>query len=153
VYSPDFLGATFQATATGQTSGFNASAIFTDSGNFSYSPSTQSLSATAGGAAVSFSQSVTAPSGNGSFTATLKVAGTGVRPIPTAWVSTSPASLSFSTGGGPDTKSWNVSFTVPSNAACGTYTASIKANPPPSTVGEGPGTAVTLTVTGCASPT
>jgi HYR domain len=152
VYSEEFQGATFQATATGQTSQLTASARFTDSGAFSYSLGSQSLSATAGGAAVSFSQSVTAPAGNGNFTATLQVAGTGT-PIPPSWVSTSPASLSFSTGGGPDTKSWTVSFTVPANAACGTYTANIKANASISGVGPGPGTAVTLTVTGCASPT
>src|SRR6266536_2489227 len=45
IYSEEFQGATFQATATGQTSGLTASATFTDSGNLTYSPTTQSLSA------------------------------------------------------------------------------------------------------------
>jgi HYR domain/PKD domain len=163
ISSDELIGATMQVTATGQTSGLSASATFTDAGAFSYAPTTATPSAIAGGAAVSFSQSVTAPAGNGDFTATVQVAGTGASPIPSSWVSTSPTSLSFSTGasGGPtpspsphtDTKSWTVSFTVPSDAACGTYTADIKANASISGVGPGPGTHVTLTVTGCASPT
>lgn len=98
ISSQELIGATMQVTATGQTSGLTASATFTDANNLSYSPSTQSLTATAGGAAVSFSQSITAPAGNGDFTATVFVAG-GANPIPPAWVSTLPASLSVSTGG------------------------------------------------------
>jgi HYR domain len=159
ISSQEFIGATMQVTATGQTSGFTASATFTDANNLSYSPFTQSLTATAGGPAVSFPQSITAPAGNGDFTATLTVAGTG-NPIPSAWVSTLPASLSFSTGGASpspsphtDTQTWTVSFNVPSNAACGTYTAQIKADPSIHGVGGASGTAVTLTVAGCASPT
>src|SRR6266542_4845178 len=90
ISSEELIGATMQVTATGQTSGLTASATFTDSGNFSYSPTTQGLTATAGGAAVSFVQSVTAPAGNGDFTATVAVAGTGANPISSAWVSTLP---------------------------------------------------------------
>jgi hypothetical protein len=125
------------------------------SGNFNYSPS-QSLSASAGGPTVSFAQTVTAPKNNGSFTASLQVAGTGTNPIPASWVSTtSPTTLSFATGTNPpggadDAKSWTVRFNVPSGTTTGTYTASIKANASIPGVGPGPGTAVTLNVSGTA---
>jgi hypothetical protein len=148
------LGVSFLLTATGLSSGYTAQTTFTDSGNFDYSPSSQTLSATVGGSAVSFTQSVTAPKNNGSFTASLQVAGTGANPIPTSWVSSSPASLSFvTTSSAGDTKTWDVSFTVPSGTATGAYTAQIKANASIGGVGVGPGTAVTLNVTGCSAPT
>src|SRR5205823_5214628 len=110
--------------------------------DLTYSPPSQSLSPTAGGAAVSFSQDVTAPAGSGTFTASRQVAGTGTNPIPSSWVSTSPTSLTFSTA----KQSWIVSFTVPAGTPAGTYTAQIKANPSTPGVGAGTGTAVTLTV-------
>jgi hypothetical protein len=114
--------------------------------------------ATAGGAAVSFDQSVTAPKNNGAFTGSLKVAGGELKPIiPTAWVSVSPAFLSFATGDGKDgvddTKSWTVSFTVPSGTLAGTYRANIRAHPSIAGVGEGSGTEVALQVTpSCTAP-
>jgi hypothetical protein len=150
-------GVTFLLTATGETSGYTAQTTFTDSGSFNYSPSvTQNLTAAAGGAAVSFSQDVTAPAKNDDFSASLQVSGTGVHPIPAAWVSTAPSILSFSTGSGAsghtDLKTWTVSFTVPAGTAANTYTANIKANASISGVGAGSGTPVSLVVTACSSP-
>ncbi len=143
----------FLTTASGQASHWTAQTGFTDGGAFDYSPNSQSLTANAGGAPVSFSQTVTAPKNNGSFTASLQVAGTGTNPIPAAWVSTSPGILSFTTTSiAGDSKSWTVSFAVPNGTTAGTYTANIKANPSIGGVGVGQGTAVTLTVFACTAP-
>jgi hypothetical protein len=84
-------GVTFLATGSGQTSNWTAQTKFTDSGGaLNYSPKTITLRATTGGPAVSFTQTVTAPSNNGSLTASVIVAGTGTNPIPSSWVSTNP---------------------------------------------------------------
>ena len=143
VFSEEFRGATLQATATGDTSGLTASARFTDAA-FNYSPTTQSLTASAGGPAVSFTQNVmTSGSNHGqAFGATLQTS-----PLPAGvTVLTSPTTLSFV--GTAETKSWSVAFTAASGTAAGTYTVAIQANPDGgSGVGVGMGTAVTLTVT------
>jgi HYR domain len=146
VFSEEFLGATFQATATGETSGLTASARFTDAA-FNYSPTTnQSLSAAAGGPAVSFVQDVISSQGT-AFTANVQVAGTGPNPIPSGWVSTVPSPLTFTGATNPETRTWTVFFTVPFGTTAGTYTANIKANASIPGVGVGAGTPVTLTVT------
>ena len=119
----------------------------------SYSPSTQSLTGGAGGAAVSFTQIVTAPSQEyGAFNAAVQVTGTAPNPIPAAWVSTNPSSLSFTAPSSNQSKSWIVSFTVPAGTAAGTYTAQIIASPSTSGVALGPGSAVSLAVSACTAP-
>jgi len=125
-----------------------ATTTFTDApSNFEYNPTTKALTVVAGNS-TSFTQYVTAPKNNGSFTASLKVASTGTTPIPETWVSASPTSLSFiTTPSAGDTESWSVIFTVPSTASAGDYTAQIKAVPSITGVGQGAGTAVTLSVT------
>jgi hypothetical protein len=149
IYSADFRGATFQATATGQSSQLTASATFTDA-SFTYSPSpSQSLTASAGGPAVAFTQYVTSPGAGSSFTASLDWSPANQNGIPASWVSTTPTTLSFS-GAANETKSWSVVFSVPSGTSSGTYSGIIKANASP-TVGKGPGTLVTLTVTSCST--
>src|SRR5438128_4578457 len=86
IYSEEFRGATFQATATGQSSQLTASATFTDA-NFSYSPATQSLNASANGPAVAFTQYVTSPGNNNiSFTASLAFSSPNNGGIPASWV-------------------------------------------------------------------
>ena len=139
------LGVTFVLTATGD-SGCSAQTTFTDGGSFTYSPSSASLTVAAGGSD-SFAQSVTGPSGNGTFSATVQVAGTGPNQIPAGWISTSPSSLSFNTTSGTDIETWTVFVTVPSGTAAGTYTANIKANASVPGVGVGPGTSLSVTVT------
>jgi hypothetical protein len=149
-----WLNKSLQLTVMGLSSGLMATTTFTDSGVLSYSPaSTVNLTATAGGAAVSFTQTVTAPKNNLTFGAPVKVSGFGSNQIQQSWVSTNPPGLTFVTGfppfGQDDAKQWTVFFTVPANTPPGIYTADIKANPPPgSQVGEGPGTQVNLTVIG-----
>ncbi len=143
---PDRFIASYAVTATGALSG-SATIAFTDA-PLSYAPSTQTLSASPGGSTATFTQQVTAASGSGTFTASLVVAG-GATPIPASWVSTAPTSLSFSATATNDVKSWTVNFTVPLSAACGTYTANVKADPSITGIGQGPGTNVTLNVTGC----
>src|SRR3989475_48588 len=119
-------------------------------GTFTYSPSSQSLTA-ARGASASFVQNVTAPKNNGTFTAGLRFGGTGSNPIPSTWVSTSPTLLSFSTTSTTgDTKLWTVTFSVPSSTTAGTYTGNVQATA--SGVNGGAGTDVALTVTACTSP-
>jgi len=151
VCTDDCVGSTLKAVADGQTSGLHADVTFTDGGQFSYSPSTSSLSCAPGGSA-SFSQAITAPKNNGSFSAGLLFSGTGSNKIPSGWVSASPSSLNFvTTSGSGDTQSWTVTFNPPSGTTPGTYTGNVKAHAS-SGPGDGPGTDVTLTVSACTSP-
>src|SRR5947208_1276318 len=143
------LGAKFSVTAVGAQSAMQADVEFTDAGNFSYSPSTQSLTIPAGSNA-SFSQSVTDPKNNDALTASPVVTGTGGNPLPALWLSTTPSSLSFSASSSDQTQSWSVKVTVPANVA-GIYTGNIKASatvvpPGTKTPGQGQGTDMTITV-------
>src|SRR6266853_1257964 len=140
------LGAKFSVTAVGAQSAMQADVKFTDAGNFTYSPSTQSLTIAAGSNA-SFNQSITDPKNNGALTASPVVTGTGGNPLPASWVSTLPTSLSFPASSGDQTQSWAVKVTVPANVA-GTYTGNIKASASGSgaTPNSGAGTDMTITV-------
>src|SRR5437667_341055 len=143
------LGAKFSVTAVGAQSAMQADVEFTDAGNFTYSPSTQSLTIAAGSNA-SFNQSVTDPKNNDTLTASPVVTGTGGNPLPALWLSTTPSSLSFSASSSDQTQSWSVKVTVPANVA-GIYTGNIKASatvvpPGTKTPGQGQGTDMTITV-------
>src|SRR5438552_4332429 len=143
------LGAKFSVTAVGAQSAMQADLEFTDAGNFTYSPSTQSLTIAAGSNA-SFNQSITDPKNNDALTASPVVTGTGGNPLPASWVSTTPSSLSFSASSSDQTSSWAVKVAVPANVA-GIYTGNIKASatvvpPGTKTPGQGQGTDMTITV-------
>ncbi|HTL57694.1 MAG TPA: hypothetical protein VL361_18555, partial [Candidatus Limnocylindrales bacterium] len=102
VFSDELLNTTLQLTSVGEASGLTAQATFTDAGTFSYTPTTTSFTIAPGGNN-GFTQDVTSPKNNGTFTAHLSLVGTGGNPIPSAWVSISPNSSSpqtFVTGGG-----------------------------------------------------
>ena len=150
-FSPDAydVNVRFYLTAVGQTSAFQAQNTFTDAGNFTYSstPSPASLSIPAGNSD-SFTESVTAPKNNGTFSATIVMAGTGTGPIPSSWVSLSPVgSQSFATGGASGssvTNSWIVTISVPPGTSSGTYTGAITASV---TSGTGPNTGSGTNVT------
>ncbi len=136
----------FTLTAVGSVS--QAQMTFTDAGSFTYAstPSPASLSIPAGNSD-SFTESVTAPKNNGTFSATLVMAGT----IPSSWMSLNPVgSQSFATGGpggSAVTNSWTVTINVPTGTADGIYTGTITASV---TIGTGPttgsGTDVTVRV-------
>src|SRR5207249_8052322 len=107
------LGVTFDATAMGALSTMAAKVRFTDAGNFTYASNPSPASLTGSG---SFTESVTAPKNNGTFSATLVMTGTGGSPIPSTWMSLNTGAQSFVTGGSsgnPDTKNWSVQNTVP----------------------------------------
>src|SRR5436190_7698505 len=144
------LGANFHVTAVGAQSAMQADVTFTDSGNFTYSPSTQSL-AIAPGSNSPFTQSITDPK-NDALTASPVVTGTGGNPLPVGWVSTLPTSLSYTASSSDQTQSWTVNVTVPSGAMAGAYTGNIKAhataNPGGTkTPNDGQGTDMTINVT------
>src|SRR5438132_1440156 len=143
------LGAKFSVTAVGAQSAMQADVEFTDAGNFTYSPSTQSLTIAAGSNA-SFNQSITDPKNNDALTASPVVTGTGGNPLPASWVSTTPSSLSFSASSSDHTSSWAVKVAVPANVP-GIYAGNIKASatvvpPGTKTPGQGQGTDMTITV-------
>src|SRR5437016_9900957 len=146
------LGAKFSVTAVGAQSAMQADVEFTEAGNFTYSPSTQSLTIAAGSNA-SFNQSITDPKNNDALTASRVVTGTGGNPLPASWVSTtSPSSLSFPASSSDQTLSWTVNVAPPSGTTPGTYTGNIKAhataNPGGTkTPSDGQGTDLTITVT------
>jgi len=153
-YEKEKFGGTYTVEATDGTN--TATTTFTDAA-FNYSPQSVSLAADPGGTSVSFLQTVTGPSKNGSFTASLQVTGTGGNLMPASWVSASPTSLSFVTGTTNDDKkddpeSWTIWFSVPSGTAGGTYTAKIQAVASNTTVNSGNGTAVSLSVSGPVTP-
>jgi len=132
----DSLGSAFKLTADCP-DGLHAETTFSDA-NLDYLPGNFSASVAAGGS-TSFIQTVTAP-GTSEFSASLKVTGG----IASSWVSTNPTQLSFTAAS--RTKSWVVTITVPAGTAIGTYTGQVKVDPP-SGVGEGSGTSVSITVT------
>jgi hypothetical protein len=148
-------GVKFLMTATGATSGWTAQNKFTDApSNQTYSPTSKALSASAGGATVSFTQTVTAPSGSGAYTDALQANTTCITGtlVPSAWISDSTCSsgggsgcnLSFSGG---DSQSWSVNFAVPAAATAGTYNVAVQAKPTTGgAAGVGAGTCVALTV-------
>src|SRR5262249_3809833 len=113
------LGVQFHVTAVGQST-MQADVYFTDAGSLGYSPSTQSLSAIAGGPTVSFTQTITSPNqSNIPFTVTVQLnTQGGGNHMQSSWISTSPASLSFS-GAANESHSWTVFITVPSGAPTG----------------------------------
>lgn len=154
----EHLGATFSLSATGRNSGSTASATFTDGGSMNYSPASQVLNiqSDASPQSATFSQTVSAPRGNGGFTAALDVVGTGGTPLPAAWVSALPEPLSYSTGTGTPTVFFpatrTVKVTVPPLTPAGTYTAQIKVSPSITGVGAGPGTNLTVIVTADNAP-
>jgi hypothetical protein len=150
-----WLNKSLQLTVMGLSSSLMATTTFTDSGVFSYNPTSLiSLTATAGGGVVGFPGAVTAPAGNGSFGGILQLGPVpGFTPIPMGWVAAVPNPMAFSTGVcpfacGPDTKSRIVSFAVPVGAPPGEYRANILEIPLGASVGVGPGTQVKLTVIG-----
>jgi hypothetical protein len=152
--TPENLGTTFTLSATGQSSAKTASATFTDGGSMSYSPNNQILNIQSNTTpqSASFSQTVIAPNGNGTFTAPLQVTGTGATPLPAGWVTASPNPLSYSTGSGnPNANSFpqtrTVTVTVPALTPAGTYTGQIRVNPNVSGLGVGPGTNLSVVVT------
>src|SRR6266550_4347333 len=118
------LGANFSVSAVGAQSAMQADVKFTDAGSFTYAsnPSPASLSIPAGNSD-SFTEAITAPKNNNTFSA-IPVLNTGGT-IPPAWMSLTPnASQQFTTGGsgGSDvTNSWTVTINVPSGTANGTY--------------------------------
>jgi hypothetical protein len=152
------VGTTFTLSATGQSSGKTASATFTDGGSMNYSPNNHVLNiqSDASPHSASFSQTVSAPRGNGNFTASLQVTGTGVTPLPAAWVSAAPDPLSYSTGSGTPTvffpQTRTVTVTVPALTPAGTYTGQIRVNPSVIGVGQGPGTNLSVVVTSDNAP-
>src|SRR2546426_393665 len=93
----------------------NAATLTTDQQDYSPSPS-QSLTASANGPSVTFTQYVTSPGAGSSFTASLSFSSPNNGGIPASWVSTTPTTLSFS-GAANETQSWSVVFTVPSGAS------------------------------------
>jgi Bacterial Ig-like domain/YDG domain/Immunoglobulin I-set domain len=141
-------GANFSVSAVGAQSTLQANVKFTDAGSFSYvsNPSPASFTNPSGNSA-SFTESVTAPKGNGTFSATLimKAGGT----IPSSWLSLNTGAQSFVTGnastGSPDTKTWTVTITAPSGQADGTYTGTVIADRT-SNPNQGAGIAVTITL-------
>jgi hypothetical protein len=145
------LNVTFDATAMGAMSTMVAKVSFTDAGNFTYvsNPSPATFSNPPGNIA-SFTESVTAPKNNGTFSATLVLNGTGGTPMPSSWMSLNTGAQQFVTGGSggnPDTKSWTVTITVAPATPDGTYTGKVTASV---TSGTGPntgaGTDVTITI-------
>jgi hypothetical protein len=144
---PHDLGVRFYLTAVGTRS--QAQTTFTDAGNFTYSPSTRSLTI-APGSSGNFSQDVTDPKNNDALTATPVVTGTGGHPLTPSWVTTSPTSLSFAASGSTVTHSWTVTVAVPSGTTPGTYTGNIKAHATGSgaTPNDGQGTDLTIIVAG-----
>ena len=156
--TPEHFGASFSLTASGLASGRNASAKFTDGGSMNYAPNNQTLNIQSDSSpqSASFSQTVSAPRGNGNFTASLQVTGTGLTPLPAAWVSASPNPLSYSTGTGTPTvffpQTRTVTVTVPPLTPAGTYTAQIRVNPSITGVGAGPGTNLSVVVTSDNAP-
>jgi PKD repeat protein len=128
-------------TARGLTSGVRESGTFWDSRVLSYAPGSITFDNVSPPATLTFTQVVTAPSGTGAFTATLKVAG-----LPSGWsVSASPTVLNFSAG--QNTQSWTITIQVPAGTSSGSYSFNVKADPPQgSGVGEGSGTNVTVNV-------
>ena len=159
-FSPtrEHVGMTFTLTAVGQASSRTATATFTDGGAMNYAPNNQTLNiqSDASPQSASFSQTVSAPRGNGTFNTSLQVTGTGLTPLPAGWVSTSPASLSFATGTGTPTvffsRMWNVTVTVPPFTPAGTYTGQIRANPSVGGLGIGSGTSLSVVVTADNAP-
>lgn len=159
-FSPtrEHVGTTFTLTAVGQASGRTATATFTDGGSMNYSPNNQTLNiqSDASPQSASFSQTVSAPRGNGNFTASLQVTGTGLTPLPAAWVSATPNPLSYSTGTGTPTvffpQTRTVTVTVPPFTPAGTYTAQVRANPNITGVGIGAGTNLSVVVTSDNAP-
>ncbi len=75
------LGVQFHVTALGAQSTMQADVHFTDAGNLTYSPSSQSFTIAAG-SSNSFSQSVIDPKNNDAVTVAPVVTGTGPTPIP-----------------------------------------------------------------------
>jgi hypothetical protein len=144
------LGTTFDVSAVGAQSAMQADVTFTDAGQFSYAsnPSPASFSNPFGSGA-SFTESVTAPKNNGTFSATLVMTGTGANPIPASWMTLgNPATQTFvTTGSAGDSKDWTVKIKAPNGTADGTYTGKITASV---TSGTGPntgsGTDVTVTI-------
>jgi hypothetical protein len=128
------LNVLFYLTASGSAS--QAQTTFMDAGNFAYSPLSESLTIAPGGSS-SFAQSVTDPKNNDALTASPVVTGTGpvATRLPASWVSTSPTSLSFTNSSSDQTKSWNVTVTVPSGTTPATYTGTIGDLPPSSAHG------------------
>jgi hypothetical protein len=159
-FSPtqEHLGTSFTLTACGESSGRTATAAFTDGGAMNYSPNNQTLNlqSDSNPQSASFSQTVSAPRGNGNFTASLQVTGTGLTPLPAAWVSASPNPLSYSTGTGTPTvffpQTRTVTVTVPPLTPAGTYTAQVRVNPSITGVGVGPGTNLSVVVTSDNAP-
>jgi large repetitive protein len=148
------LGLKFSVSAVGAQSAMQADVTFTDAGNFTYAsnPSPASFTNPPGNIAP-FTESVTAPKNNGTFSATVVMTGTGATPIPAGWMTLNTGAQSFVTGGpgGTDvTKNWTVTITVPPLTPDGTYTGNIKASvtstPPPSGPNPGSGTDVTITI-------
>lgn len=117
-------------------------------GNFDYSPTSKTLNIAAG-SSDSFNLDITAPAGNGSFSATVeKSAGGGPNQVPDGWIGLTPASLSFDTTAGDDTETWAVTITVPGGTATGTYTVRLKAHSTTGSPGEAAGMVLTVNVTG-----
>src|SRR5882724_289939 len=85
-YAPEDqdAGLTYILAATGGTSGRAAQTSLTDAGSFTYSPTATTLTIAAGNNS-NFTQDVTAPKNNGTFTAHLTFTGTGGTPIPGTW--------------------------------------------------------------------
>ena len=143
------LNVKFTLTAVGSAS--QAQTTFTDAGTFSYSPTSQSLTIAPGGNR-NYTQQVTAPKNNGTFTAHLTFAGSGGNPIPGSWISINPGSGSPQTfvtggsGGSSDMKSWTVTATVTANATQGTYTGTLTPTQDSGTSFPNLGTVPTLTV-------
>jgi hypothetical protein len=161
----DDLGSSFTLTAAGQSSGRTSGAKFTDGGVMNYAPNSVSLTAfsgASGSSTTSFSQTVTAPSGNGNFQAPAAVASVSVGgsiPMPTSWVTVTGGTGNFVTGPAnnpknpPDSKTRTVSVTPAANTPPGVYTANVSAAPAAgSGVGVGQGTLVQLTVTSDNAP-
>ncbi|MFL6211578.1 MAG: OmpL47-type beta-barrel domain-containing protein [Pyrinomonadaceae bacterium] len=158
------LGAAFTLTASGQSSARTATAKFTDGGIMNYSPNSVALTAfsgTAGSSSTSFTQTVTAPSGNGNFQAPAQVTSVSVSgslPMPASWVTVTGGTGNFVTGppqnpkSPPDFKTRNVSVTPAANTAPGIYSAIVTAVPSIGGVGVGQGTVIQLTVTADNAP-
>ena len=141
------LGVQFHVTAVGQST-MQADVYFTDSGNLTYSPASQSFTIAAG-SSNSFSQDVTDPKNNGAITVTPVVTGTGGNPLSASWVSTSPTSLSFPASSNDQTQSWTVTVSVPPGTSAGTYTGRVGGHATGSgqTPNDNPNGQTTLTIT------
>src|SRR4029077_4471998 len=63
------LGVQFHVTALGAQSTLQAEVEFTDAGQFSYSPATQSFTISPGNSGAPFVESITSPANNGTFSA------------------------------------------------------------------------------------